>query len=88
MRSISSKALAEVLGRPLVGKDDLRDILFDHFGGDRHDREVRGRVGRAAIAVQYYLMERLPPAVIDAALWTDVSEPELVALERPMVQVY
>lgn len=42
----------------------------------------------AAIQVQFHLMKTMPSMVMDSGLWTDLSEPDLLATTRAFVQVY
>ena len=43
--------------------------------------------GQAAVALRYDAMRVMRDAVVDSALWTDHSGPELEALGLPMVQM-
>lgn len=85
-KSTLSSALAARLSLPLIAKDRYKEILFDVLGVG--DRAWSRRLGQAAIALQYDAMATVRDAVVDSALWTGVSEPELENLRLPMVQVF
>jgi predicted kinase len=85
-KSTLSRELAPRLGLPLIAKDRFKEILFDTLGVA--DMAWSGRIGGAAVALQFDAMRSVKHAVVDSALWTDRSEPELEALGLPMVQVY
>lgn len=85
-KSTLASALASHLDLPLIAKDRFKEILFDTLGVG--DMGWSRRLGAAAIALQFDAMRTVKNAVVDSALWTDLSEPELEALELPMVQVY
>lgn len=85
-KSTIAIALAERLALPLIAKDRFKEILFDTLGAA--DMAWSQRIGAAAIALQYDVMSSVGDAVVDSALWTDRSEPELIALQRPMIQVF
>ena len=81
-----SAALADELRLPLIAKDRFKEVLFDTLGAA--DIAWSQRIGAAAIALQYEMMRTVKDAVVDSALWTDRSEPEVLALGLPLVQVY
>lgn len=85
-KSTLSCVLAGRLDLPLISKDRFKEILFDTLGVA--DMAWSRQVGAAAVALQYEVMKSVRNAVVDSALWTDRSEPELVALGVPMIQVY
>jgi len=85
-KSTLAAALATRLGLPLIAKDRFKEILFDTLGVA--DMAWSQKLGQAAIALQYDTMRAARHAVVDSALWTDRSEPDLEALGLPMVQVY
>ena len=87
-KSTLAEALSTGLDLPLLAKDDLRDVLIDSLGITHSDRSARMKVGMAAVRLQYRLMATMPSMVIDCALWTDRSEPELRATGRDFVQVF
>jgi cytidylate kinase len=78
--------LASGLNLPLIAKDHFKEILFDTMGIG--DRAWSRKIGQAAIALQYDAMATMKNAVVDSALWTGISEPELVSLGLPLVQVF
>ena len=85
-KSTLARELHRALDLPLIGKDRFKEILFDALGGK--DEAWSRQIGRAAIAIQFEVMRAVGSAVVDSALWTGVSEPELEALGHPMVQVW
>lgn len=85
-KSTLASALAARLDLPLIAKDRFKEILFDTLGIG--DLDWSRRLGGAAVALQYEAMRTARDAVVDSALWTDVSEPELEALGLPIIQVY
>jgi predicted kinase len=78
--------LADELGLPLIAKDTIKEALFDALGTG--DREWSQELGRAAHAVMYALAAEQPSAVLESHFWRGPSEPNLLALERPLIQVY
>lgn len=78
--------LASGLDLPLIAKDHFKEILFDTMGIG--DRAWSRKIGQAAIALQFDAMATMRNAVVDSALWTGISEPELVRLGLPLIQVY
>ncbi|HUF34252.1 MAG TPA: AAA family ATPase [Acidimicrobiales bacterium] len=85
-KSTLASSLASHLGLPLIAKDRFKEILFDTLGTG--DMGWSRQLGAAAVALQFDAMRTVKTAVVDSALWTDLSEPELEALGLPMVQVY
>jgi len=79
-------ALSSALALPLIRKDHYKELLFDTLGIG--DRDWSRRIGQAAIALQYEAMALARDAVVDSALWTGVSEAELLRLRLPIVQVF
>lgn len=51
-----SRAIAPALGLPLFGKDDLKDLLFDHLGWS--DREWSKQIGGTAWELLWLIAER------------------------------
>jgi predicted kinase len=78
--------LAAKLDLPLIAKDRFKELLFDVLGTG--DLEWSRRIGQAAIMLQYDAMATIKSAVVDSALWTGFSEPEIEALGLPVVQLY
>jgi predicted kinase len=81
-----ARHLARKLDLPLIAKDRYKEILFDVLGVG--DLDWSRRIGQAAIALQFDAMVVVRAAVVDSALWTGVSEPEVEALGLPLVQVH
>ena len=50
-----SKRIAQELGLPLVNKDGIKELLFDHVGWS--DRAWSQQLGRASIELLYYFAE-------------------------------
>jgi hypothetical protein len=78
--------LAPELGLPLIAKDTIKEALLDALGTG--DLERSQELGRAAHAVMYALAREQASAVLESHFWAGVSEPDLVALGLPLVQVY
>ncbi|MHB8665517.1 MAG: AAA family ATPase [Acidimicrobiales bacterium] len=85
-KSTLAAALAVRLELPLIAKDRFKEILFETLGV--RDMAWSRQLGVAAVALQFDAMRTVHDAVVDSALWTDRSEPELNALGLPMVQLY
>jgi chloramphenicol 3-O-phosphotransferase len=70
----------------LLSKDTIKEALFDALGtGDL----ARSRaLGRAAHVVLYALAAEARSAVLESNFWPGTAEGELVALRRPLMQVY
>jgi predicted kinase len=78
--------LAPVLGIPLISKDTIKEALFDALGTG--DLEWSQRLGRASHQVMYALASRMHPVMLESHFWAGVAEPELLALGRPLLQIY
>jgi predicted kinase len=74
--------LAERLGLPLLSKDQIKEVLSSTLAGDSR------QLGRAAVHVLLALAARAPEVVLESFFWPGLSEPELLALDRPLVQVH
>jgi predicted kinase len=81
-----ARPLARALGLPLVSKDTIKEALFDSLGTG--DLELSRQLGRASHAVMYALVRDIGSVVLESHFWAGVAEPDLVALARPLVQVY
>ena len=46
------------------------------------------KIGRAAVRLMYEMAAHTPSSVLDSFFWPGVSERGLLALDRPMVQIY
>jgi predicted kinase len=81
-----ARLLARELEVPLVSKDVIKEALFDALGTG--DLQWSQRLGRAAHVVMYAITTDLGPAVLESHFWPGVSEADLQALGRPLIQVY
>jgi predicted kinase len=77
--------LAAALGLPLIGKDLIKEALFDALGTG--DRAWSRRLGRASYEVLYAVAGALPAAVLDANLGPEAA-PRLEALDAHLVEVF
>jgi predicted kinase len=79
-------ALSAQLGWPLISKDVVKEALFDSLGsGDLHWSQ---RLGRAGHVVMYSVAALIPRVIVEAHFQRGIAEPELLALNRQIVQVY
>jgi predicted kinase len=76
--------LAAQLNLPLISKDHIKEMLADHLGLGPLAHEY----GRAAMHVMLGLAARAPEVVLESFFWPGLSEPELIALDRPLLQVH
>src|SRR5689334_13066245 len=81
-KSTIAVPLAAQLGLPLVSKDHIKEALADSL-----PRDTQG-LGRAAVAVMLAVARRAPEVVLESFFWPGLAEPELLALDRPLVQVH
>jgi predicted kinase len=81
-----ARPLARQLEVPLVSKDVIKEALFDALGTG--DLQWSQRLGRAAHRVMYAVAADLGSAVLESHFWPGVSEADLQALGRPLIQVY
>ncbi len=79
-------ALSIQLGWPLISKDVVKEALFDALGTG--DLKWSQRLGRAGHVVMYSLAAKCPQVILEAHFQPGVAEPELMALNRRIVQVY
>jgi predicted kinase len=77
--------LAAALGLPLIGKDLIKEALFDALGTG--DRAWSRRLGRASYEVLYAVAGALPAAVLDANLGPEAA-PRLQALDAHLIEVF
>jgi glucokinase len=77
--------LAAALGLPLIGKDLIKEALFDALGTG--DRAWSRRLGVASYEVLYAVAGALPAAVLDANLAPE-AVPRLRALDADLVEVF
>ena len=81
-----ARSLAAELGIPLISKDTIKEALFDAVGTG--DVEWSQQLGRAAHVVMYALVPDLGAVILESHFWPGVSEPDLIGLERPLLQIY
>lgn len=81
-----ARQLSGRLALPLIGKDHYKALLFDALGIG--DLDWSRRIGRAAISLQYDAIRSIRAAVVDSTLWTGLAEPEVEALDLPLVQLF
>jgi len=79
-------ALSIQLGWPLISKDVVKEALFDALGTG--DLEWSQRLGRAGHVVMYSLGAKCPQVILEAHFQRGIAEPELLALNRRIVQIY
>jgi predicted kinase len=77
-----ARPLAHQLGLPLLGKDTVKEALFDTLGTG--DRAWSRRLGAASYAVLLALARELPAAVVDANFYPDHGPELLQACQRPI----
>jgi predicted kinase len=77
--------LAATLGLPLLGKDLIKEALFDALGTG--DRAWSRRLGKASYEVLYAVAGALPAAVLDANLGPEAA-PRLRAIDAQLVEVF
>ena len=76
--------LAEKLNLPLISRDHIKELLADHLGLG----SLAGEYATAAVHVMLGLAVRAPEVVLESFFWPGLSEPELIDLQRPLVQVH
>jgi predicted kinase len=77
-----ARPLAHHLGLPLLGKDTIKEALFDTLGTG--DRAWSRRLGAASYTVLLALAGELPAAVLDANFYPDHGPGLLQACQRPI----
>lgn len=73
-KSSLAAPLARALDLPLLGKDVVKEALFDGLGADDYDASWSRRLSDAAYGVIASLLRDVPAAVVDmnlASEWTD-----------------
>jgi predicted kinase len=80
-----ARPLAAALGLPVIGKDLIKEALFDALGTG--DRAWSRRLGVASYEVLYAIAGALPAAVLDANLAPEAG-PRLRALDADLVEVF
>lgn len=81
-----ARVLAPRLGLPLLAKDTVKEALFDGLGSGNAD--WARTLGRASHLVVQALAIESQGAVLEAHYQRGQAEPELLALGRPIVQVW
>ena len=76
-----ARPLADALGLPVIGKDLIKEALFDALGTG--DRAWSRRLGVASYEVLYAIAGALPAAVLDANLGPEAG-PRLRALDADL----
>jgi predicted kinase len=77
-----AQPLARHLGLPLLGKDTIKEALFNTLGTG--DRAWSRRLGAASYAVLLALAGELPAAMLDANFYPDHGPELLRACQRPI----
>jgi len=77
--------LAAALGLPLIGKDLIKEALFDALGTG--DRAWSRRLGAASFEVLYAVASALPAVVLDANLGPEAG-PRLRAPDADLIEVF
>jgi hypothetical protein len=77
-----ARPLARQLGLPLLGKDMIKEALFDTLGTG--DRAWSRRLGTASYAVLLAMLREVPAAVVDANFYPDHGPALLGACTRPI----
>ena len=77
--------LAAALGLPLIGKDLIKEALFDALGTG--DRAWSRRLGAASFEVLYAVASTLPAVVLDANLGPEAG-PRLRAPDADLIEVF
>jgi predicted kinase len=81
-----ANALAPELGWPLLSKDAIKEALFDSLGTGT--LEWAQQLGGASHLVMYSLAQTIPKVILESHFHRGVAEPDLLALDRRLVQVY
>ena len=79
-----ARPLAADLGLPLIGKDLIKEALFDALGTG--DRAWSRRLGLASYEVLYAVAAALPAGVLDANFGPG-AVPRLLALDAHLIEV-
>jgi predicted kinase len=79
-----ARPLAAALGLPLIGKDLIKEALFDALG--TADRAWSRRLGVASYEVLYAVAAALPAGVLDANFGPEAA-PRLLALDAHLIEV-
>ena len=84
-KSTLARALAEELGLPYLGKDEVKEALMDAFGAPTTVEESQ-RLGRAAVIATLRVARTCPGAVIDST-WYDYTRPHVEQLVGRVVEI-
>ncbi len=79
-----AEPLAAELALPLISKDHIKELLADQLGLGPWSEQY----GRAAVHLMLGLAARSPEVVLESFFWPGLSEPDLIRLQRPLVQVH
>lgn len=80
-----ARALASALGLAYLGKDELKESLWEQFGQPATVEESR-RLGEASVRILLRLARDCPGAVIDST-WYDYTRPLVAELPGRIVEV-
>ena len=80
-----ARALAPTLGLAYLGKDELKESLWEQLGTPTSVEDSR-RLGEAAVRILLRLARDCPGAVIDST-WYAYTRPLVAQLPGPVVEV-
>src|SRR5262245_2132149 len=85
-----ARPLAELLGLPLIAKDDIKETLVDVLGDHDGDLGWSRQVGGASMELLWKLAERAPTAVLEANFrpHSAYERERLTGLGARIVEVY
>ena len=89
-KSTLASPLAARLGLPLIGKDHIKETLFDHIP-EGPDRPAWSNIlGMASFELIWTLASHAPAAVLEANFYpkSDYQRGKLAGLGAPLVEVY
>lgn len=84
-KSTLARALAPALGLAYLGKDDLKESLWEQIGAPESVEQSR-RLGEIAVRILLRLARDCPGAVIDST-WYDYTRPLVAELPGRVVEV-
>jgi predicted kinase len=89
-KSTIAASLARALGMPLLGKDLIKETLWDTFTPPVGDLQWSRRLGGAAMEVLWTLAAHSPRVILEANFrpHSDYERAKLVALSGRIVEVY
>jgi predicted kinase len=85
-KSTLAVPLARKLGLPLIGKDVVKDVLFENLGV-RKGSSSRA-LGNASIALMYRIAVDCPGAVLDSFFSRKYAKKDLANLDGTIVEVF